>query len=279
MKVPRGKNISKDLAMGREPSRDRFNRWFTATLLSAGIMLSACDMARSPGQDLQPIPDASTTQPCDTIVHDRAVNPSTAQHQEQTYCDGVLELEVSTFTPPLDDGLHRQYVWLGDTKLSIISAQPSVVLLANEDGRYTIPKGQAVQLLGGLYTLSIDDVDGLGPYAYIPVKNGEAVLANDYLVRMDRSFYSFTSGDGTALMLDIYGSSGDPPTADISVFRGISQSGAIMGYPWINTETIVFLLDGYKIDTPEGRFSIEAAWDGDGLAGWTLSRTGGGGDR
>ncbi|MEW6748913.1 MAG: hypothetical protein AB1295_04365 [Candidatus Micrarchaeota archaeon] len=270
----------------REPARKKFGRWLAAPMLAVGIALSGGCIAstgdRSPtGSDhMLPPPE------CETIRDSRVVNSTTVQEQERTYCNGILKIEVSTFTPTLNNGLTRQSVWVGDEEVSLLgTSAPStqapdtyggIIQMIPKGTDHTLSPGSSISVFDGAHTLRLDEIDEHG--AFITIDPGSNPIVEHFLLRFDYLWYSFPLGDGTVLVADLYGTwRTDNPqksTAHISVFRGLASENGLgmVGSSELNDDTSFFMAKDYRFTTPYGVFDVDAEWVGRGLAGWTLSR-------
>ncbi|MEW6748915.1 MAG: hypothetical protein AB1295_04375 [Candidatus Micrarchaeota archaeon] len=271
---------------GSEPARKKFGRWFGerfgAPLIATALALSGGCIPRTPGQKEDGTDHTYRPDPCETISNVRRVNEHTTQEQELTYCEGLLMMEVSVFSPSLDDGFTRQSVWVGEREFSLLGTSPGIVTIVSKGTRYVLSPDHPVEILGGPYTLEVVDFVDADPVrgAYVTITDGASVLFERHLLRSDYSWYQFPLGNGTTLIADIYGlgmtDCREKSFADISVFRGkTSEAGFLVGYSEVNDETLVTLIHGYRVTTPDGVFHVEGAWGGHHLFGWTLSRADG----
>ncbi|MEW6748914.1 MAG: hypothetical protein AB1295_04370 [Candidatus Micrarchaeota archaeon] len=264
------KNPMQEPLKGRlGPPSKRFTRWLAAPLLAAGLALAGgCEMeGYSPGQSRHLVlPDAGTRQ-CETTSYQRPVGDSTTQHVEQTRCDGVLEVEVSAFVPPLQNDVQRKALDIVDSEHILLNGEPTIVLLGSEALRATLPPGGSIEHHG--YTVVVDEI--AGGKAYITIKNadGETIEAGHEL-ELNRLWYTFYVGADDVILLDVYGISG---AAEISLFYGRLDNGTLVSSADLEDRALVCFWDGSSIMTAEGEFTVSTVWGGEGLLGWTLSKS------
>ena len=250
----------------REPPRKKFAKWLAAPVLAVGMLFSGCMSGQTPGQNR---PDATISVPdasqCETSTYQKQVNDSTTQNVEQTWCNGVLEMEVSTFTPPLENDTQRKALDLVDAEYVLLNSEPTTVLLGSEAIRTTLSTGESVEHEG--YTITLDSItDGK---ALITIKDADENIIEEKELEMNRLWYTFYVSSEDVILLDLYGIS---DVAEISLFYGRLDDGLLVASDHLNDGTIVCFWNGGTLGTPEGQFTVGAEWADGRLAGWTLSK-------